>query len=220
MKTALILLLAFVVITTVTACEPERHAVNKAGATVLVLVDFQEDFLDGNGRMPIAQNQVGPLLTAANAMIAAARVRLVPVIYTMDEYNPFEAVGNIFRNYAAMRYESGSALDPRIDNYAGVYFTKSAPSAFSNSAFPSQLEGLDCRRLVLAGAHAESSVIATAKDAIARGYEVTVISDAVGAVNDGRRDAALAQLKSVGARVESSADFVASLDAASAEHKN
>jgi biuret amidohydrolase len=220
MKTALMLSFAFAVIATMSACEREPHAVNKTGATVLVLIDYQEDFLDANGRMPIAQNQVGPILKVTNAMIAAARGRLVPVIYTMDQYSPFEAVGNISRNHSAMRYEGGSALDPRVDNYAGVYFTKGNPSAFSNSAFESQLEGLDCGSLVLAGVHADSSVIATAKNAIARGYKVTVISDAVGAASDERRDAALDQLKSAGAQVESSADFVASLGTATAQRKS
>jgi nicotinamidase-related amidase len=220
MKTALMMSLALTVVTTLTACEREGRAVNKAGPTVLVLIDYQEDFLGAGGRMPIAQNQVEPMLKATNAMIAAARGRLVPIIYTMDQYNPFEFVGNVSRHYAAMRFEGGSSLDPRIDNYAGVYFTKVDPSAFSNSAVQSQLAGLDCGHLVLAGVHADSSIIATAKDALARGYQVTVISDAVGAASDAKRDAALQQLRSAGARIESSADFVASLGTASAENRS
>ena len=31
----------------------------------LLLIDFQRDFLAGDGRMPVARNQVGPVLAAS-----------------------------------------------------------------------------------------------------------------------------------------------------------
>jgi len=201
------------------ACQRERRAVNKTGATVLVLIDYQEDFLDPNGRMPIASNQIEPMLKATNEMVAAARGQLVPVVYTMAEHTPFDMIGNVTRHYAAMRYESGSTLDPRVDSYAGVYFTKSEPGAFTNPQFEAHLQVLDCGRLVIAGVYANRAVIATAKQAIARGYRVTVISDAIGAATEEQRDAALGEMKKDGVQIESSTDFIASLSAGSEEKK-
>ncbi len=41
----------------------------------LLAIDFQVDFLHADGRFPVAQHQVEPMLTAANQLIAAARFR-------------------------------------------------------------------------------------------------------------------------------------------------
>ena len=34
----------------------------------LLLIDFQRDFLAGDGRMPVARNQVGPVLAARESL--------------------------------------------------------------------------------------------------------------------------------------------------------
>jgi nicotinamidase-related amidase len=39
----------------------------------LLLVDFQQDFLADDGRMPVARDQIGPVLAAARAAISQAQ---------------------------------------------------------------------------------------------------------------------------------------------------
>jgi hypothetical protein len=121
----------------------------------------------------------------------------------------------MLRNDAALRYEAGSALDPKLDGTAGVYFNKQHGDAFSNSEFGSHLEALNLGNLVIAGVFAGGSVAATALDAIKRGYKVTIISDAIAGSDDEARDKALAELKGAGAQIETSAQFIASLGSAS-----
>jgi nicotinamidase-related amidase len=178
---------------------------------VLLLLDDQRDYLSPRGRMPVAQDEVGPLVKATNAMIAAMRQQALPVVYALNEFSPFDVLGNSQRNFAAMRFEPGQTLDTRIDNVAGVYFTKDNWSAFANPQFDQHLQLIGAGHLVLAGTYAERCVLATARDAMRRGYQVTVISDAVASSNAQRRDAALEELKQAGVQVESSDRFISNL---------
>jgi nicotinamidase-related amidase len=196
------------------ACAKREPLDFKAPRTALVLIDFQNDYLRPEGRMAVAQNQVDPMLNAANAMIEAARKNAIDVIYVRDEFSRFEFVRNLLRNDAALRYEAGSALDPRLDGTAGVYFNKEHGDAFSNSEFGSHLEAHNLGNLIIAGVYAGGSAAATALDAIKRGYKVTVISDAIAGSNDEARDKALAELKGAGAQIETSAQFIARLGSA------
>jgi nicotinamidase-related amidase len=197
------------------ACAKNEPVDFKDPRTALVLIDFQNDYLRPGGRMAVAQDQVDPMLNAANAMIEAARKNEIDVIYVRDEFSRFEFIRNMLRNDAALRYEPGSALDPKLDGTAGVYFNKEHGDAFSNSEFGSHLEALNLGNLIIAGVFAGGSVAATTRDAIKRGYKVTVISDAIAGANEEARDKALAELKGAGAQIETSAQFIASLGSAS-----
>ena len=193
------------------ACAKSEPVDFKDPRTALVLIDFQNDYLRPRGHMAVAQSQVDPMLNAANAMIEAARKNAIDVIYVRDEFSRFEFIRNLLRNDAALRYEAGSALDPRLDGTAGVYFNKEHGDAFSNSEFGSHLEALNLGNLVIAGVFAGGSVAATVQDAIKRGYKVTIISDGIASASDESRDKALAELKDAGAQIETSAQFIASL---------
>ena len=193
-------------------CESERRATESKGkAPALVLIDLQRSFLASEGARPVAQNEVDPMVKAVNAMIDAARKDVVPVIYFKDEFSRFQFIGNMARDDAALRYEPGSAFDPRIDDAAGIYLTKQCPDGFSNPYFESHLKAITAGRIVVAGVYADSSVLETTKSAIGRGYGVTIISDAVAAESDATRDAALKQLKEAGAQIQTSQEFIASL---------
>ncbi len=204
------LAVGLVLVLGVCACVKERPPL-RGSLTVLVLLDEQRDYLNANGRMPVAQDQVEGLIKATNAMIAAMQQQALPVIYTVNELSPFEVVGDFQRNFSAMRFEPGSTLDKRINTDAGVYFSKSDWDAFANSQFDEHIQLIGAGHLVLAGTNAERSVLATAMDAKKRGYAVTVVSDAVASSDAQRRGAALQKLKQAGIQIETSDEFIASL---------
>jgi nicotinamidase-related amidase len=183
----------------------------RGATTALVLLNYQVDYLRGDGRMPVAQDQVGGLITATNKMIAAMRQRPSPVIYTINEFSPFEAISDIGQNFSAMRFASGSTLDPRINYLGGVYFSNQEWNAFANPQFDEHLQLIGVGHLVLAGTFPERSIVDTARQAKRRGYSVTVISDAVASSDAQRRDAALQTLRVSGVAIESSDQFIASL---------
>ena len=50
-----------------------RGIADRGGRRALLLLDFQADFLEATGRLPVAQEQVLPMLAAANRLIDARR---------------------------------------------------------------------------------------------------------------------------------------------------
>ncbi|MBV8358363.1 MAG: isochorismatase family protein [Deltaproteobacteria bacterium] len=161
--------------------------------------------------MPVAQDQVGGLIKATNKMIAAMRQRPMPVIYTMNEFSPFQPVSDIGQNFSALRFDSGSVLDPRINYLGGVYFSNQEWNAFDNPQFDRHLQLIGAGHLVLAGTYPERSMLDTAREAKRRGYTVTVISDAIASSDAQRRDSALQALRGTGVEVTTSDQFIASL---------
>jgi len=206
------LIFAAIVLLVLSGCESERRpADSKGNAPAIVLIDLQRSFLNSEGASPVAQEQIEPLIKTTNAMIDAARKQAVPIIYIKDEFSRFQFVGNMERDDAALRYEPGSGLDPRIDDTAGVYFAKECEDGFSNDFFGSHLEAIEAGHLVIGGVYADRSVLETAKSAMLRGYRVTVISDAVAAESDAVRDTALKELRDAGAEIQTSEEFIGSL---------
>jgi nicotinamidase-related amidase len=193
----------------VCGCIKQRPAL-RGPVTTLVLLNYQFDYLNAHGRMPVAQDQVNTLIKATNKMIGAMRQRPNPVIYTVNEFSPFQLI-DVTQDFSAMRFEAGSALDPRINYLGGVYFSNQDWDAFTNSQFEQHLQLIGAGHLVLAGTYPERAVLNTAREAKLRGYDVTAISDAIASSDANRRDAALQALKEAGVRVETSDQFIASL---------
>jgi nicotinamidase-related amidase len=193
----------------VSACIRERPPL-RGSLTALVLLNYQVDYLRADGRMPVAEDQVDRLIKATNKMIAAMRQRPNPIIYTINEFSPFQLI-DLGQNFSAMRFEAGSALDRRIYYLGGVYFSNHDWDAFTNPQFEEHLQLIGAGWLVLAGTYPERAVLDTAREAKRRGYGVTVISDAVASSDARRRDAALQALKEAGVAIETSDQFIASL---------
>ncbi len=202
--------MAWVLALGVSACIKEQQPV-RGSLTALVLLNYQVDYLRADGRMPVAQDQVDGMIKATNKLIAAMRRRPMPIIYTLNEFSPFQLVSDLSQNFSAMRFEPGSALDQRINYLGGVYFSNQEWDAFANPQFAEHLQLMGVGGLVLAGAYPERSVLDTAREAKRRGYAVMVISDAVASSDAQRRDAALQALRDVGVEIATSDQFIASL---------
>ena len=192
------------------ACIKERPAL-RGSLTTLVLLNYQVDYLRPGGRMPVGQDQVDGMIRATNRMIAAMGPRPLPVIYTLNEFSPFQPLTDMAQNFSGLRFASGSVLDRRIHFLGGVYFTNQHWDAFANSQFERHLQLIGAGQLVLAGTYPERAALETTRAAKRRGYPVIVITDAVASSDSRTRDAALQQLKKAGAELETSDQFVASL---------
>jgi nicotinamidase-related amidase len=169
-----------------------------------MLIGYQGDYLDADGRLPVAQDQVAPMIAATDAMIDAARKNRVGVFYIVDDSSPFQFVSNWHRNQATPRLWAGSQLDESADVFAGPTFTKEHRDAFCNSALEPWLNEQYVGNLVVAGAYADHGVLASVKTALRLGYKVTVVSDALAAGSAESRDKAIQELKDAGATVETS----------------
>lgn len=181
----------------------------------LLVIDVQNDFADPDGALSVPGGD--EIIPTINAEIERATAARVPVVYTQDWHPPetphFQPQGGPWPAHC-VRDTWGAELHPALrvvgevvrkgtggeDGYSG--FTVRDPA--SGVEQPTGLEPLLWRHktanLVVVGLATDYCVRATAKDAVDRGFEVTVLNEAVRAVDrepgDGQR--ALDAIASIG----------------------
>ncbi len=167
----------------------------------LLLIDFQDDFLADDGRMPVARDQVAPVLVAAGAAIAQAQARGDLIIQIGNEFRPRDLVWNLSRRGAAIAGRPGTRWDPRFAAPGAVYIAKWKSDAFCNPDLEKLLREHRIQDVIVAGLYARACVSATTKAALARGFQVHVLGDAVACRSDASREAALGRIRGFGAQV-------------------
>ncbi len=175
----------------------------------LIAVDVQNDFLPGGSLAVPAGDAVVP---AINRYVAAFAARALPVFATRDWHPPnhcsFKAQGGIWPPHcvAATRgaeFASGLALPP-----AAVIISKAATveadaySGFGGTDLAARLRAGGVTRLFIGGLATDYCVLNTVKDALAEGFEVLLLADAIRAVEVKAGDGARAQgeMQQLGAR--------------------
>lgn len=187
-------------------------------SVALIIVDVQNDFADPSGSLYVqGGEEVVPLVNQlATEAIAAGS----PVILTQDwhpEATPhFVDDGGVWPRHC-VRDTWGAALHPDLivsgpivrkgqngeDGYSG--FTMKDP--LGDETMPTELDGMlrDARvaSTVVVGIALDVCVKATAEDALANGYDVTVVRDATRPVDlePGDGDRAVAELIDAGVAV-------------------
>jgi nicotinamidase-related amidase len=164
----------------------------------LLLIDFQKDFLEPAGRMPVDPSQVEPAINAAQNAVEEARSNGNVIVKIGNEFPSSDVFGNFFRRHAALRGTDGAAWDERIDPPEAMYVPKWKSSAFCNPDLAILLSEHQIDELLLAGLFAKACVSATAKAASKRGFRVQVIADGTACTNEKTRKDALAKLRRSG----------------------
>jgi nicotinamidase/pyrazinamidase len=194
-----------------------------SGSTALVVVDVQNDFADPAGSLSVSGG--AQIVPGINREIEAARTAGALVAYTQDwhpEHTPhFAQDGGIWPVHC-LQGTWGAALHPELlvdgpvvrkgsngeDGYSG--FTMRDPT--TGATTPTELEGLlrerGVREVFVCGLATDYCVNATAQDAIRLGFETTVLTDLIRAVDlkPGDGDRALAEVSRAGARLEAGAE--------------
>jgi nicotinamidase/pyrazinamidase len=186
--------------------------------TALVVVDVQNDFADPSGSLYVREGErVVPLV---NEEIDKALAAGGAVFYTQDwhpEGTPhFEKDGGIWPVHC-VRDTWGAELHPDLkiqgeivrkgtggeDGYSG--FTVRDPS--SGDEAPTALEGMlrerGIEKVIVAGLATDYCVKETAIDAAGKGFDTSVLQDAIRAVDleEGDGDRALEDMRRAGAEV-------------------
>jgi nicotinamidase-related amidase len=169
------------------------------GRRALLLIDFQRDFLEASGRMPVARDQVSLVLSAAAQAVAEARKEGDLVVAIGNEFRPGDFLMNALRRHASIAGSEGASWTEKLPLDGIKYFPKWAGSSFVNQELDAWLRAQFVRTLVLTGLFARACVTATAKDALAKGYAVHVLVDAVACKSAASRAHALARLEARGA---------------------
>ena len=187
--------------------------------TALIVVDLQNDFADPAGSLAVPGAE--RVVAAVNELIAAAEAAGAPIVYTQDwhpQHTPhFETDGGLWPVHCVAE-SWGAQLHPGLRADAGPVVRKGVGGEDGYSGFtmrdadggehPTELAALlrerGVRRAVVVGLATDYCVRATALDAMALGFETTVVERAVAAVNlePGDGAAALEELTAAGATIE------------------
>jgi nicotinamidase-related amidase len=173
----------------------------------LLLLDLQCDFMQSSGRLPVGEKRAIAVIDCISRLLTAAPDKGLHPIFITNEFSPSDRVGNFFRNRSAIRGSAGAAIDPRIMAAGRPIFTKEKSDAFSNPELVTYLGAHEMTHLVIAGVFAEGCVRATAKEAVRRGYHVSVVSDGVESDKDWKKRFGLWSMRRSGARVLTSDEF-------------
>ncbi len=177
----------------------------------LVVVDVQNDFLPGGSlAVPGGDAVVAPLKACA----ARFRQKGLPVFATRDWHPPghcsFQPQGGLWPPHCVAGAE-GAAFAPGLDLPPDAHIISKAEtkdqeaySGFAATPLEAGLRAAGVDTLFIGGLATEYCVFETAKDALALGFNIYVLQDAVRAVNaaDGQR--ALDDLRQAGALIISS----------------
>ena len=175
---------------------PSREAHRRA----LLLIDFQEDFLNPNGRMPACRALVRPVLAAAAKAVEEARCAGDMIMAIGNEFRPGDHLMNLLRRNAAIAGSRGARWTTALPLDELNYLPKWAGSAFINPDLDLWLRNNQVRTIALSGLMAKACITATARDAMARGYDVELIEDAITCFSETTRLRALSRLEAAGAR--------------------
>jgi nicotinamidase-related amidase len=141
----------------------------------VLVVDMIVDHLSPGAVLEVPRaREVVPALTKR---LDAARAAGVPVIYVLDEHEPDDADLEAWGTHA-VRGTPGAAVWPALDACASDHVvTKPSYCAFFASTLEPLLDRLVVDTLVLTGCLTEMQLMATATDALQRGFAVEVPAD-------------------------------------------
>ena len=184
--------------------------------TALVVVDVQNDFADPAGSLYVAGGET--IIVTINAQIAAARQNGALVVYTQD-WHPdstphFAKDGGIWPVHC-VQDTWGAQLHPDLDvagevvkkgtggedGYSGFTVRDPASGDSHSTVLESMLRDRGIARTVVVGLATDYCVKDTAIDSASKGFETTVLTEAIRAVNlePGDGDEALGAMSSAGA---------------------
>jgi len=188
--------------------------------TALIVTDIQNDFADPKGSLYVRDGE--HVVEAANREIARARAAGAAIVYTQDWHPPTTAhfakdggtwpVHCVHDSWGAMFHpDLVVAGDSEIvrkgtggeDGYSGFTVRDPTSGAEEGTRLERVLRDRRVRRVVLLGLATDYCVKDTGLDALAKGFETVVVTDAVRAVDlepgDGER--AIEELRRAGAAI-------------------
>ncbi|HEU4658463.1 MAG TPA: isochorismatase family protein [Capillimicrobium sp.] len=175
----------------------------------LVIIDYQRDFVPPDGALAVPGGE--EIAGRIDALAHDPRFELV--VATRDWHPPdhrsFRAQGGPWPPHC-VQGTPGAELHPALDRQpvdavvdAGIRPEDEGYSAFENPAMLEVLRGHGITSMTVVGLATDYCVLHTARDALAEGFDVTIDTSAVRAVDvepgDGER--ALAELAERGARI-------------------
>jgi nicotinamidase-related amidase len=135
-------------------------------ASALVIIDAQNEYLDGKLALP----DVRPAVDALARLLAKARAAGAPVVHIQHKGR----AGGLFDLDA----RGGAIIDAAMPASGEHLVQKPLPNAFAQTGLDATLKKLGRTQLVIAGFMTHMCVSSTARAALDFGYKATVAADA------------------------------------------
>ncbi len=158
----------------------------------LIVVDMIHDHLAPGASHEVPRARA--IVPALARRIGGARLRGEPVVYVVDSHDPDDEDLDAWGTHALRGTEGASVWTPLAPVEGDVVVEKPSYSAFHGTALDGALAALGVHTLVLTGCLTEIGLMATATDAMQRGYAVEVPPDAQAGAAEQLEQAALAAL--------------------------
>lgn len=172
----------------------------------LLVVDVQNDFLPGGALGVAGGDRIVPIL---NAWLVRARQAGVPVFATRD-WHPsghcsFREFGgpwpvHCVAGSVGARFSSALVLPPQVQVISKATAPdREAYSSFAGTDLAGRLAAAGVKRIFIGGLATDYCVVETTKDALALGYAVVLLQDAMCAIDPRDGEAAVARMLELGA---------------------
>jgi nicotinamidase/pyrazinamidase len=184
----------------------------------LIVVDVQRDFCEGGA---LAAADTLSLLAPLQECIEAARRAKAVVVFTKDwhpeDHSSFKISGGPWPVHCAAGSAGAELMPPlkagagEVVIHKGVHVDGAGYSGFELTGLENRLRELHVDRIGVTGIATEYCVRATALDALRHGFEVTILSDLIRAVNTAETPKVLHELHEAGAGISTAKEWLASL---------
>jgi nicotinamidase-related amidase len=169
--------------------------------TALLVIDMQKELTSPDARICVSQPDIETIIRNINNFLKAPFSRGMTVIYLLYRPGTKGPKNGLARRPGTETPLSLHEVDPRIIRSGSIVFSRERPDAFTSSAFCDYLKKSRIERLFVSGIVAEGCVYATAMQALSRGFDVTLLADAVAGSSRNAALEVLDRLKRSGARV-------------------
>lgn len=179
--------------------------------SVCIIVDMVNDFVRPEGKLsfPRAAGVIEPIVRLRAAFRAAG----VPVVYDNDAHPEDSGEFTVWPPHCLMGSWGAQLIDDLAAGPGDIIFHKDSLTFFYSDEAEKLLRGLGAGHLYLVGVATEYCVKHCALDALARGFAVTVVTDAIAGVDlaPGDCDRAIEAMRQAGAAFAASEAVLATL---------
>jgi nicotinamidase-related amidase len=196
------------------------------GRTSLLLIDYQNDFLDEEGwyaQSGVDISHMRRTIAPTRRLVAAARHADVPLVWTRHGCRDERDAGTFFELRPFLREGGlrvgtwGYEISAELPVDEGDWFVqKNRLSAFYNTNLEVVLRALDTEVLLVAGVLTNQCIAASSKDATFRDFKPVVVAECTGTTLPHLHEPALEMVKVGWGDVRSVDETVAELDALAA----
>jgi nicotinamidase/pyrazinamidase len=188
------------------------------GKAALIVVDVQRDFCEGGA---LAAADTLSLLEPLRDCIEAGRRAGAVIVYTQDwhpaNHSSFQANGGPWPVHCVANSPGAQLMPPLqagakdVMIHKGVAADGAGYSGFEATGLAERLKGLGVARVGVSGIATEYCVRATALDGLKAGFEATVLTDLIRAVQANETAKVLNELSKAGVKEATASEWVKSL---------